>query len=882
MDGIVAGLLHCVADLWQGACRSTRRLRGRVQIAALGVGLAAATNATAAGAPAPYQPIAPPLTTPWTGSVSTVTPWPQYPRPQLERSRWQSLNGRWQYETTGSLQTPPFGQTLAQTILVPFAPESALSGIGREDELGWYRRTFTVPAAWGHDHVVLNFGAVAWAARVYVNGHLVEDHHGDYDAFSSDITPFLKRRGENELVVGFYDPIGSAGEPVGKQVPGAPSGIVHTAVSGIWQTVWLEPVAAQHIAGLELTPDLTHSELVALPTVQSSGPSGHQAKHLTLTATALAGGKPVATATASPGRRLVLRIPHPTLWSPWRPYLYGLRLQLLAGQTVLDTVTSYFGMRSISLGRVGGATRILLNGKFVFQAGALDQGYWPDGIYTPPTDAAIQFDISAAKQMGFDMLREHEKVQPDRWYYWADRLGLLVWQDMPSLSRLQTSAPSSASQAEFRRELDRIVVQHRSDPSIVMWVPFNEGWNEFDPAGVTAEIEKLDAGALVDADSGSADCCLVAESPRSQVNDTHLYSGPFAVDANSRASVIGEFGGAFPYPPPADRWPGQLYSVGLPAVSRPFWDAQELLRAQYDALGEEMRIRGLSGAVLTEFANYEQELGILSYDRRVYTLSPGLLHALNAKLIAQSQRPEALWPQSAGVPGGINGSWSFAEGQGSTAQDSVSPPLPLTLEGGAGWTSGPRLRGRPTGALAISAAGQDAVTSAPVIQTSQSFTVSAWLKPGAGGESGTAVSEPGPDGSSFSLGIQTIQRNSRPMTWWAFTVPAGSACPATQCGVRANLRYSDGRNPPSPGHWYLVTGVYDQATQSIALYVNGIPQDIEHVTAVPADQGPLTVGEGSGDYAPTDSFLGAIAGLRTWGRALTPAEVWQLYTGQVS
>jgi hypothetical protein len=843
--------------------------------------IALATAAVPAQATAPYARRPAPLTTPWTHSVSTVRPLPEYPRPQLERSAWESLNGRWQYEAGAVLHRPPFHRALAQTILVPFPVQSPLSGIERSDTSGWYRRMFTVPAGWAKQRVMLNFGAVSWSAHVYVNGRLAGTHRGDYTAFSLDITRLLKPKGPNELVVGYVNPIGGADEPVGKQAAGPPTGILHTASSGIWQSVWLEPVAARHITDLELTPDLARSRLTIDPRSSAGGQDQ-------ITAQALVAGRVVATATGPADRPLELPLAHPRLWSPARPFLYGLHVTLRSGKTDLDTVQSYFGMRSITLGRVDGVTRLLLNGKFVFETGALDQGYWPDGLYTAPTDAALRFDIAAAKRLGYDMLRKHVKVEPDRWYYWADRLGILVWQDMPNLPVAGRTPATAAGKAEFRRELTAIVTQHRADPSIVTWVPFNEGWNQFEIAAVTRQIKALDPSSLVDTDSGSASCCNAIESRASDIRDSHVYFGPFAVAPDSRASAIGEYGGVLPYPPPGHAWPGVLESIGSPALPSPEALVTTFLRQQYAELTEEMRARGLSAAVFTELANYEQELGILSYDRRVYTVAPELVHGLNRSLIAASQRPAESRPQRPAVPPGTNGRWRFNEGHGTVAGDATGLGRPLTLEGGAGWTSG--VHGT---ALQIGGPGQQAVTARPVIDTSRSFTVSAWLNSRAARQTGTAVSQLGTDGSSFSLGILTaaqgrqsisglIGRRPNPVpgiaTWWTFIVPATPSCPPVSCGVKANLRYDDGRSTPALGSWHQVTGVYDAGTQTASVYVDGIPEDVEHVDQMPRATGPLTVGAGVGVHAlGADPFVGAIDEVRTFGRALAPGEVWQLY-----
>jgi Glycosyl hydrolases family 2, sugar binding domain/Concanavalin A-like lectin/glucanases superfamily/Glycosyl hydrolases family 2 len=833
-----------------------------------------------ASATAPYVAQLPALTTPWTSAVSTVAPLPEYPRPQLERSSWLSLNGQWQYEQGQPGEAPPFGRDLAQTILVPYPVESPLSGIEREDTWGWYRRTFTLPAEWSGQHVLLNFGAVAWQASVYVNGQLAGSHTGDYESFSLDITQLLHPGGDNELVVGFYDPIGQAGEPVGKQIPGAPYGIYHTASSGIWQTVWLEPVAADHVTALDLVPDLRHSRLIVTASTSDGSPAP-------LVVQALAGSRVVASASGLSDRSLSVGIPHPRLWSPSDPYLYGLHIQLESGGSVIDDVQSYFGMRSISLGRVGGATRILLNGRFVFEAGALDQGFWPDGLYTPPTDSAIRSDILTAKQLGYNMLREHQKVQPDRWYYWADRLGILVWQDMPQMHAPGGSGPSAAAETGFRSELQAIVLQHRSDPSIVAWVPFNEGWDQFDPAGITREVKGLDPSALVDSDSGSANCCHAIEPANSEVNDTHLYFGPFTVSPDPRASVIGEYGGVLAYPPAGHRWPGVLTSLGGPVLAWGSTTVSLFLRAQYRELAQEMRVRGLSGAVFTELFGCEDELGLVTYDRRAVTMPIGLVRRLNNSLVSASQQAAALQAQAPAIPPGTTGLWRFNEGHGNTASDSSGHGHTLTLTGGAGWTRGPF-----GAALRIAASGESAVSSGPLINTRRSFTVVTWLRSDRARQSGSAVSEPGPDGSSFSLGIETTAQGGQslgglphttrlpPATWWTFEAPFTSHCTSARCGVRANMRYDDGRFDPRTGSWHQVTGVYDTSTQTIAIYVDGIPEDVEHVFGIPAARGPLTVGRGVDDYTPSDTFIGGIAQLRLYARALSPGEVWQLYRAE--
>ena len=367
------------------------------------------------------------LPTRWDAQVSPTSPLPDYPRPQMTRAQWQSLNGPWDYGFTDKAATAaPAAYT--GKILVPYPMESALSGVAHPsapDQRLWYRRTFTVPAAWrtNGQRVLLHFGAVNWDSTVSVNGKDMGEHKGGYDGFSDDITDALQA-GQNTLVVSAQNPVADNTQVLGKQRL-RPGGIFYTAATGIWQSVWLEPVPGQHITDLKITPDVDAKTVHLTVTVDAG-----MANNVNLEAVATDGARTVAKAVGSGDFQL--SIPRPHLWTPDDPHLYGLRVSLRGPNKPIDTVNSYFGMRKISLGKdAQGRTRIFLNNKFVFQVGALDQGYWPDGIYTAPTDEALRYDIQAAKRFGFNLLRKHAKVEPDRWYYWADKLGMLVWQDMP-------------------------------------------------------------------------------------------------------------------------------------------------------------------------------------------------------------------------------------------------------------------------------------------------------------------------------------------------------------------------------------------------------------------------------------------------------------------
>jgi beta-galactosidase/beta-glucuronidase len=381
--------------------RSRRQILGAVT----GLLLATATLVAPAASAATWTPKTPPLTTPWTSQVSPTNALPDYPRPQLVRPDWLNLNGVWEFRGAPNLNTPPIGQTLPEGVLVPYPIESALSGIMRHEDNMFYRRTFTVPSTWNGRRVKLNFGAVTWETRVWVNGTQVGTHTGGYDAFTFDITNAL-RAGANEIIVGAYSPIDGSTFPIGKQRRN-PSGIWYTAASGIWQTVWLEPVNANNITRLDTTPNVAAGALDLV--VQGSAGL--------VRAEVLTGGTVVGSATGPAGRNIRIPVPNARLWSPDDPFLYDLRVTMLTGG---DTVTGYFGMRSLGKAVSGGVLRPMLNGKFVFQLGTLDQGYWPDGIYTAPTDAALRFDLERQKALGFNMVRKHIKVEPARWFYWAD------------------------------------------------------------------------------------------------------------------------------------------------------------------------------------------------------------------------------------------------------------------------------------------------------------------------------------------------------------------------------------------------------------------------------------------------------------------------------
>ncbi|WP_210592141.1 PA14 domain-containing protein [Streptomyces sp. GESEQ-35] len=562
------------------------------------------------------------LRTPWAEEVGPDNALPEYPRPQLTRDAWRNLNGRWQFAAADAGEQPPFGRTLNERILVPYPVESQLSGIQRHEDRMWYRRTFTVPADWrigSGQRLQLNFGAVDWQTEVYVNGKKVTEHKGGYDKFSADITDALKPGRTQELIVGVYDPTDAAdGEnpPIGKQRLD-PSGIWYTPSSGIWQTVWMEPVARDHVGSLKVTPDVPNSRV----TVEAQGVRAG----VPVTATAYDGKEKVATASGRTGQPLTLTIDDPHLWSPDDPFLYDLKVSVGA-----DRVGSYFGMRSIAVEKVNGVPRTVLNGEPIFLMATLDQGFWPDGLHTAPTDEALAYDLKVHKQLGFNSVRKHIKVEPDRWFYWADKLGLMVWQDMPAMTAGVT--PNAASRAEYEREMKEMIDEHISSPSIVMWVTFNEGWGQYDIGRVAEQAKAWDPTRLVNGQSGLN---LGADGGTGDIMDEHGYPSPALPPqpGGERALVSGEYGG-LGLAVPGHAWSVQQSYVDVDPAT--YTDDYLTKLDEVRALA----CRGGNGAVYTQIADVEGELnGLLTYDRKVLKPDVARVKAAHEALIRDISRP---------------------------------------------------------------------------------------------------------------------------------------------------------------------------------------------------------------------------------------------------
>jgi hypothetical protein len=499
-------------------------------------------------------------------------------------------------------------------ILVPFPIESALSGVRKEllpTQLLYYRRTFKAPELNHGKRLLLHFGAVDWETKVFINGKQVGTHRGGYDAFSFDITDFIRPGADNEIVVVVFDP--TAGTR-GKQNLGSmfnPGGIMYTPCSGIWQTVWLEPVPACRIEDLEITPDVD-ARVLRLKVLVKGAQSGTKVE-----AQAFSHGRPVARDQGAPGQEMLLPIPSPRLWTPDDPFLYDLKVRVDG-----DEISSYFGMRKISLGKdERGITRMLLNGKFVFQAGTLDQGFWPDGIYLAPTDEALRFDVAMMRKLGLNMARKHVKVEPQRWYTHCDRLGLLVWQDMPSgfISRDNTKDKDGIPLTpeigrQFKAELKAMIDQHRNHPSIIMWVVFNEAWGQHDTSSMTQWVKEMDPTRLVSNASGWFDRRC------GDIIDLHRYPGPGSpAPEPTRAAVLGEFGG-LGLGIPEHVWTKKNWGYKGTASKEALTKSYVELWRKVHKLKEEA---GLSAAVYTQWTDVEAECnGLYTYDRKVLKVDP--------------------------------------------------------------------------------------------------------------------------------------------------------------------------------------------------------------------------------------------------------------------
>ncbi|MBC9912005.1 glycoside hydrolase family 2 protein [Chitinophaga varians] len=573
------------------------------------------------------------ITSPWSEKVNPAEVLPEYPRPQLVRGNWKNLNGLWQYAVREKNAATP--TSWDGKILVPFAIESGLSGVGRtvgKDSLLWYHTSITLPATMKGKKVLLHFGAVDWRTTVYVNGKEAGSHEGGFDPFSFDITSLLKK-GAQEITISVWDPTDEGPQPRGKQVR-QPNGIWYTPVTGIWQTVWVEGVSDAYIAGTTQTPDIDRAELTVNADIPGRQPGD------VVKVTAWDGNTQVAAGDLE-AQPVQLKIPSPKLWSPESPFLYDLRFTITRKGKVIDEVKSYFAMRKSSIGKDNnGVQRMLLNNRFVFQFGPLDQGWWPDGLYTAPTDEALLYDIAQTKAMGFNMIRKHIKVEPARWYYYCDKLGMLVWQDMPSgdlgngwemrpgiIDRATDKKRSAESEAYYRKEWNAIINTLYNFPSIIVWTPFNEAWGQFKTMDIAGWTIQKDPSRLVNTASGGN------FYPIGPIIDLHNYPEPAmpdpAVYGDKRAIVLGEYGG-LGLPVEGHVWQ-QKDNWGY----QTFKNADDMFKRYStftDRLEELIRL-GLSAAVYTQTTDVEVEInGLMTYDRKVQKVPAEKLKAVSQKL----------------------------------------------------------------------------------------------------------------------------------------------------------------------------------------------------------------------------------------------------------
>ncbi|MEN6452834.1 MAG: sugar-binding domain-containing protein [Prolixibacteraceae bacterium] len=579
---------------------------------------------------AQWQPAGKQIKTEWAEKIDVNNVLPEYPRPIMERTDWQNLNGLWEYAITKAGASRP--EEFEGQILVPFAIESSLSGVqktvGSENEL-WYKRSFTVPSNWKNKQILLHFGAVDWRTEVFVNNIKIGSHQGGYTPFSFNITPFLNKSGDQELSVKVWDPSDKGYQPRGKQTS-RPEGIWYTAVTGIWQTVWIEPVNEKFIEQVKVTPDIDKNRI----TVEVSTEAADYRDLVEVTV--LDGNEKIASAKASAGQKLEINVPNTRLWSPDSPFLYNMKVSLISNGKESDQVNSYFAMRKVSSKRdQNGIVRLQLNNKDLFQFGPLDQGWWPDGLYTAPTDEALKYDLVKTKDFGFNMIRKHVKVEPARWYTHCDRMGILVWQDMPSgdhspqwQNRQYFNGTelrrSAESESNYRTEWKNIIDYLYSNPSVICWVPFNEAWGQFKTPEIVEWTKAYDPSRLVNPASGGN------HYPVGDMLDLHNYPGPelYLYDAQ-RATVLGEYGGI------GLAMEGHLWSANKNWGYVQFKNSKEVTD-QYVQYGEELfkLIKaGFSAGVYTQTTDVENEVnGLMTYDRKVIKIDEKRVREINQKI----------------------------------------------------------------------------------------------------------------------------------------------------------------------------------------------------------------------------------------------------------
>ncbi len=575
------------------------------------------------------------IVTPWAEKVDVKAPLPEYPRPIMVREKnWKNLNGLWSYAITPKNEGEP--SKYQGSILVPFAAESALSGVGKtvgKDSLLWYKNTISIPSALRKGEVLLHFGAVDWQSEIFVNGKSAGKHEGGFDPFTINITPFLKSGANQEIKVRVWDPTNDGPQPTGKQMK-KPEGIWYTPVTGIWQTVWLESVPKAHIESTRQTPNIDDQTITVSAKV-AGATAGDNIK-----VEVMDGKKVIAQQQFPASDSAVIKLADQKLWSPQTPFLYDLKVTLIHANKAVDAVKSYFAMRKISMAPdANGIQRMMLNNKFLFQYGPLDQGWWPDGLYTPPTYEAMIYDIDQLKKMGFNMIRKHIKVEPATYYTYCDKVGMLLWQDMPSgdlgngwenrpgvLDHGSDKQRTPESEGYYRKEWNAIINSLYNYPCIVVWTPFNEAWGQFKTIEITEWTMKKDPSRLVNSASGGN------FFQTGHIIDLHNYPHPAMpspdVFGKDRILVLGEFGGLGL---PLDGHTWQKKNWGY----QTFKNSDEMFQ-RYEGFTkriEELIPLGLSAAVYTQTTDVEGETnGFMTYDRAVDKMPVNKLHDANVRL----------------------------------------------------------------------------------------------------------------------------------------------------------------------------------------------------------------------------------------------------------
>ncbi len=581
-----------------------------------------------------WKPIGDNIKTDWGENINPDNVLQEYPRPILVRKDWKNLNGLWDYTITGKGENKP--KNYDGEILVPFAIESSLSGvkkrISKEQEL-WYHKNFQIPKKWKKKEIILHFGAVDWESELWINDKKVGIHKGGYDPFSFNITTYLKKGKNQKIELRVWDPTDEGFQPRGKQVKN-PRGIWYTPVSGIWQTVWMEPLNSKHISKLYTTTNID------IPSVTIKTFTSYNSENDFLELTIRDSDKIISKIQQKFDSEIKIAINQPKLWTPENPFLYDLEINLISKGKIIDVVKTYFGMRKISIRKdINGTKRLHLNNKQYFQFGTLDQGWWPDGLYTAPSDDALKFDIIKTKEYGFNMIRKHVKVEPARWYYHADRIGMLVWQDMPNPGKTNPPIwirnkffdgkeyiPPLEVEKNFMNEWKGIMDFLYSNPSIVCWVPFNEGWGQFNTIEITNWTKKYDPYRLVNPASGGNHYKI------GDITDVHNYPDPkMKFYDPKRSNVLGEYGGI------GLAIDGHLWQKNKNWGYVKYSNSKEATD-EYVNFGNqlfEMVPRGFSGAIYTQTTDVEGEVnGLMTYDRKILKLDVERVKKINLKVIS--------------------------------------------------------------------------------------------------------------------------------------------------------------------------------------------------------------------------------------------------------